>query len=188
MQAFSKKQTVFLTPIMFGVAHVHHLLEMVKFQGARLSSASAVVSLPDFCSHRYALCTVLISCSFQSACWCLGQAAVTACVSAQYASASLSVTGPAIWQMQTGHSELPRIHLRVTGVIPIFVHNIVWVVCYTCLSQHRTSGWCCSGAFILQLDGLPSHWRCAKSSTEECSYCCLPCWHCCLHQFTSPLH
>lgn len=47
MQGYSKKQAVFLTPIMFGVAHLHHLLELVKFQGARLSSASAVVSLPE---------------------------------------------------------------------------------------------------------------------------------------------
>ena len=47
MQGYSKKQTIFLTPIMFGVAHIHHLLEIVKFQGARLSSAIAVVSLPE---------------------------------------------------------------------------------------------------------------------------------------------
>ncbi len=47
MQGYSKKQTIFLTPIMFGVAHLHHLLELVKFQGATLSSASAVVSLPE---------------------------------------------------------------------------------------------------------------------------------------------
>lgn len=44
LQGYSKKQTIFLTPIMFGVAHIHHLLEIVKFQGARLSSAIAVVS------------------------------------------------------------------------------------------------------------------------------------------------
>lgn len=43
LQGYSMKQTVFLTPIMFGVAHAHHLLEMVRFQGARLSSAIAVV-------------------------------------------------------------------------------------------------------------------------------------------------
>lgn len=69
MQGYSKKQTIFLTPIMFGVAHLHHLLELVRFQGARLSSASAVVSLPKICSHEYALCTILISCSVQLACW-----------------------------------------------------------------------------------------------------------------------
>ncbi len=32
------------------------------------------------CSHKYALCMVLIPCSMQLLCWCLSQAAVTACV------------------------------------------------------------------------------------------------------------
>ena len=45
MQGYSVKQTTFLTPVMFGVAHVHHVLEMVRFQGAKLSSALAVVRL-----------------------------------------------------------------------------------------------------------------------------------------------
>lgn len=44
LQGYSKKQTVFLTPVMFGVAHVHHLVEMVKFQGAKLLSATAAVA------------------------------------------------------------------------------------------------------------------------------------------------
>lgn len=47
MQGYSKKQTSFLTPVMFGIAHVHHLVEMVKFQGAELLSATAAVSTPS---------------------------------------------------------------------------------------------------------------------------------------------
>ena len=41
---------------MFGVAHVHHLVEMVKFQGVKLTSAVAVVSTLQ------AHCQVLAAC------------------------------------------------------------------------------------------------------------------------------
>ena len=51
VQGYSKKQTVFLTPVMFGVAHVHHLVEMVKFQQAKLLSATATVSTPFQALH-----------------------------------------------------------------------------------------------------------------------------------------
>ena len=54
------KQTVFLTPIMFGVAHAHHLLEMVRFQGARLSSAIAVVSIHSFLDYSLHLRTMYV--------------------------------------------------------------------------------------------------------------------------------
>lgn len=52
VQGCSHMQTVFLTPLMFGVAHVHHLIEMVKFQGVKLTSAATMVSL----------CTLLCNC------------------------------------------------------------------------------------------------------------------------------
>lgn len=45
IQGCSFAQTVLLTPLMFGVAHVHHLVEMVKFQGVKLTTAVMLVSL-----------------------------------------------------------------------------------------------------------------------------------------------
>ena len=44
LQGSSFMQTVFLTPLMFGVAHIHHLVEMVTFQGVKHTSAVALVS------------------------------------------------------------------------------------------------------------------------------------------------
>lgn len=45
VQGYSYMQTIFLTPLMFGVAHVHHLVELVSFQRVQLTSAVAMVSL-----------------------------------------------------------------------------------------------------------------------------------------------
>eukprot|EP00891_Asterochloris_glomerata_P009739 jgi/Astpho2/9739/gw1.00149.183.1_t len=38
------RKTILVTPIMFGVAHLHHLYELVRFQGASLPGAALMVS------------------------------------------------------------------------------------------------------------------------------------------------
>ncbi|KAL3143509.1 hypothetical protein ABBQ38_002314 [Trebouxia sp. C0009 RCD-2024] len=43
LQGYSYMQTVLLTPLMFGVAHLHHLVELVNFQRVQLTSAVAMV-------------------------------------------------------------------------------------------------------------------------------------------------
>lgn len=45
VQGYSYMQTVLLTPLMFGVAHLHHLVELVNFQRVQLTSAVAMVSI-----------------------------------------------------------------------------------------------------------------------------------------------
>lgn len=51
VQGCSYMQTVLLTPLMFGVAHIHHLVQMVKFQGIKLTSAIAMVSISCLALH-----------------------------------------------------------------------------------------------------------------------------------------
>ena len=61
------------------------------------------------------------------------------------------------------------------GVFSICLHHWFWLVCNTHLSEHRTSSCCCSGACILQLDGVPCNWRSCGTSSQDCFISCL-CW------------
>lgn len=55
-QGFSTGQTIALTPLFFGLAHVHHVHEYVVHQGQSLGNALLAVSHTRNIQTRPALC------------------------------------------------------------------------------------------------------------------------------------
>lgn len=56
---------------------------------------------------------------------------------------------------------------HAAGVLPIWVHYGIWMVCNTHFPEHRTPGGCSGSTYLLQLDGVSSSWRTHASSAKE---------------------
>lgn len=85
VQGYSYMQTVFLTPLMFGVAHIHHLVELVHIQGVQLTTAVAMASVLIFACLSFGDCLRLLATSHAMCCqgcsWVIqNPASFTACL------------------------------------------------------------------------------------------------------------